>query len=308
MIEDFAPNPNVVAVVTVKDGQTFANSRDVAAYFHKQHKDVLKRYDTLECSTEFAQRNFALSMYEVDGGKGSVRQERSIDMTRDGFVFIAFGFTGKRAAKFKEGYIAAFNDMEAQLGRRAQASIEQPTGQLALALETNDSLSNIERHLHSIHTGLGAKIDAVVGAIIGSVIKHVARPILERLESNQRWNEERFSAIHRRDKLLIESIASKADAEECVSIAVAQTMMGVSASHRSSRLSRNLSANAIHWFVAHGFTARPDTSHASGPWVFQRSKVAEWWAASGKAIFDRAVPPKSADVLPFDQSKRGPKS
>lgn len=304
MIEDFAPNPNVTAVVRVNDGRVFADSRDVAAFFGKQHSHVLRAFDGLQCSAEFTASNFGCSTYVDATGKSN----RHIEMTRDGFTFVVMGFTGKRAAKFKEDYIAAFNAMEADTVRRAMVQASPIQGQLALALDTNDSLSNIERHLHSIHTGLGAKIDALAGAIIGSVIKHVARPILDRLESNQRWNEERFSAIHRRDKLLIESIASKADAEECVSIAVAQTMMGVPASHRSSRLSRNLSANAIHWFVAHGFTARPDTSHASGPWVFQRSKVAEWWAASGKAIFDRASPPKSADVLPFDQSKRGPKS
>ncbi|MDJ5687390.1 MULTISPECIES: Rha family transcriptional regulator, partial [unclassified Salmonella] len=35
--------------------------------------------------------------------------------TRDGFAFLAMGFTGKRAAQFKEAYINAFNQMEKQL-------------------------------------------------------------------------------------------------------------------------------------------------------------------------------------------------
>lgn len=293
MIDTFAPNPNVMAVVRVKDGQTFANSRDVAAFFHKQHGHVLRRYDDLDCSPEFNRSNFGLVEYRDE--KGETR--RSIDMTRDGFMFIAFGFTGKRAAKFKEDYIAAFNEMEAKLNRRAQADLGPAQGSLALALDTNDSLSNIERHLHAIHTGLGAKVDALAGAIIGSVIKHVARPVLDRLESNQRWNEERFSAIHRRDKLLIESLAIRSDAETAVSIGVAQDMMAVPAAHRSSSLSRRLSDNARHWFAAHGYTARPDGAHVNGPWVFQRSKIAEWWEASGKAIYDRAARSRSADVV-----------
>lgn len=33
-------------------------------------------------------------------------------MTRDGFTFLAMGFTGKVAAQFKENYINAFNQME----------------------------------------------------------------------------------------------------------------------------------------------------------------------------------------------------
>ena len=36
-------------------------------------------------------------------------------ITRDGFTFLAMGFTGKIAAKFKEAYINAFNEMENKL-------------------------------------------------------------------------------------------------------------------------------------------------------------------------------------------------
>ena len=38
-------------------------------------------------------------------------------IARDGFVFLAMGFTGKIAAKFKEAYIEAFNEMEERLRR-----------------------------------------------------------------------------------------------------------------------------------------------------------------------------------------------
>ncbi|WP_152045474.1 Rha family transcriptional regulator [Aureimonas psammosilenae] len=287
MIEPFDQNPNVIPVVRVKDGQTFANSRDVAAFFGKQHKDVLKKYDNLECSVEFAQRNFAPCEEPHPNIPG--RMDRSIDMTRDGFVFIAFGFTGKRAAKFKEDYIAAFNAMEARLTRRMEIAASPAQGSLALTMETNDSLANIERQLHGIDVGLGSKMDGLTGSIIGAVIKHVARPILDLIARNQFWTEQRFEASYKRDKLLIETLAAKQDASECISIALAQSLMGVPAFERSARLSRNLSANAIHWFVARGFTARPDPSHANGPWVFQKSKIREWWEASGKGIYEREV-------------------
>jgi hypothetical protein len=36
-------------------------------------------------------------------------------LTRDGFVFLAMGFTGKDAAQWKEAYITAFNKMEQEL-------------------------------------------------------------------------------------------------------------------------------------------------------------------------------------------------
>lgn len=36
-------------------------------------------------------------------------------MTKDGFIFLVMGFTGKKAAQFKEAYINAFNQMEKEL-------------------------------------------------------------------------------------------------------------------------------------------------------------------------------------------------
>ena len=49
------------------------------------------------------------------------RQDPYYLITRDGFVFLVMGFTGKTAAKFKEAYIRAFNVMEERL-RRMQSS------------------------------------------------------------------------------------------------------------------------------------------------------------------------------------------
>jgi len=83
----------------------------VAAYFGKRHANVLQSIDTLECSPEFRQLNFQSAEY-LDG-QGKPRP--SIDMTKDGFVFLVMGFTGRKAAAFKEAYIGRFNEMEAEL-------------------------------------------------------------------------------------------------------------------------------------------------------------------------------------------------
>ena len=245
-----------------------------------------------------ARRNFAPVDYVDEKGES----RRSIDMTRDGFMFIVMGFTGKRAAQFKERFIAAFNEMERALIEKAQVE-RAPAGaqgSLAVAMETNRSLATIEKHLHGVDVGMAGRFQRVASEIIGAIVKHVAHPILDKLDANQRWNEMRFEAIHRRDKMLLESLASKHDAEECVSIAVAQTMMGVPAAHRSARLSRNLSANAVHWFLAHGFTARPDAAHAKAPMVFQKSKIAEWWKASGRAIYQRDPAARGGKLVSID--------
>lgn len=94
-----------------KGGRVLVSSRDVARVFGKEHKEVLRTIRGLECSLNFNERNFAPVEYQ--DSKGETRPE--ILMTRDGFTFLAMGFTGEKAARFKEAYIAAFNQMEARL-------------------------------------------------------------------------------------------------------------------------------------------------------------------------------------------------
>lgn len=101
-------------VVYIRDGEACANSRDVAAYFDKNHKDVLRAVSMLSCSAQFTERNFTPSSYRDVTG----RELPMIEMTKDGFVFLAMGFTGEKAARFKEAYISQFNAMEAELRHR----------------------------------------------------------------------------------------------------------------------------------------------------------------------------------------------
>ena len=94
------------------------SSLAVASYFGKQHKNVIQKIASLECSAEFTELNFQLSEY-IDA---SGRKLPCYQITRDGFAFLAMGFTGKRAAQFKEAYINAFNQMEKQLSKPAVPS------------------------------------------------------------------------------------------------------------------------------------------------------------------------------------------
>ncbi|HFO8268675.1 TPA: Rha family transcriptional regulator [Escherichia coli] len=97
--------------IAIVDGQAVTSSLAVANFFSKRHDDVLKKIRTLECSASFTSRNFSVSDYTDCTG----RKLPCYQITRDGFAFLAMGFTGKRAAKFKEAYINAFNQMEKQL-------------------------------------------------------------------------------------------------------------------------------------------------------------------------------------------------
>ncbi|MEG0716096.1 MAG: Rha family transcriptional regulator [Hafnia sp.] len=103
--------------ITIVNGQAVTSSLAVACYFSKRHDDVLKKIRTLDCSPEFCARNFAETSISVNQPNGGTRKLPCYHITRDGFAFLAMGFTGKRAARFKEAYINAFNQMEKQLSK-----------------------------------------------------------------------------------------------------------------------------------------------------------------------------------------------
>lgn len=103
--------------ITIINGQVVTSSLAVACYFSKRHDDVLKKIRTLDCSPEFCARNFAETSISVNQPNGGTRKLPCYYITRDGFAFLAMGFTGKRAAQFKEAYITAFNQMEKRLSK-----------------------------------------------------------------------------------------------------------------------------------------------------------------------------------------------
>ncbi|HBM0098395.1 TPA: Rha family transcriptional regulator [Salmonella enterica subsp. enterica serovar Blitta] len=97
--------------VTIENGRAVTTSVAIAEFFRKMHKDVLKKIDNLECSEEFSERNFAPAEYTDEQGK----KRPAYKITKNGFVFLVMGFTGKKAAAFKEAYIAEFDRMENEL-------------------------------------------------------------------------------------------------------------------------------------------------------------------------------------------------
>lgn len=97
--------------ITIANGRAVTSSLAVAEYFRKPHKDVLAKISRLDCSVEFTERNFSPSEYTDSTG----RKLPMYQITKNGFVFLVMGFTGKKAAAFKEAYIAEFDRMEAEL-------------------------------------------------------------------------------------------------------------------------------------------------------------------------------------------------
>ncbi len=97
--------------VTIENGRAVTTSVAIAEFFGKRHERVLDKIRNLDCSAKFTEHNFVSSEYTDSTG----RKRPMYQITKNGFVFLVMGFTGKKAAAFKEAYIAEFDRMEAEL-------------------------------------------------------------------------------------------------------------------------------------------------------------------------------------------------
>lgn len=115
---------NLFPEIFVRDRHAFCSSLDVATHFGKNHWDVLKaiRNRMEGHSPEFNESNFALVEYRDAKGE----QRPMYLLTRDAFMTVAMGFTGREAAQWREMYIAEFNRMEAKIAEleRKEAELE----------------------------------------------------------------------------------------------------------------------------------------------------------------------------------------
>ncbi|MEF4112503.1 Rha family transcriptional regulator [Escherichia coli] len=107
--------------VTIKNGRAVTTSIAIAEFFGKRHERVLDKIRNLDCSVKFTEHNFVSSEYSDSTG----RKLPMYQITKNGFVFLVMGFTGKKAAAFKEAYIAEFDRMEAELRQNNTPSADK---------------------------------------------------------------------------------------------------------------------------------------------------------------------------------------
>lgn len=101
---------NELAIVFEKSDKPMTDSLKIAKFFSKDHKHVLRNIEEKifnDTDVEFTKTNFGLSHYKDGSGKSN----KMYNITKDGFVLLAMGFTGKKAMDFKIQYINAFNNM-----------------------------------------------------------------------------------------------------------------------------------------------------------------------------------------------------
>ena len=154
-------------LVKINDSnQVTTDSLTVADRFGKRHRDVLRSIKLLKCSKDFNARNFAPVEYKDQKGE----KRTYYDMTQDGWMFLVMGFTGEKAAEWKEKFIVAFRAMEAELRKR------------------QDKPVIVSEHTRSLPSGkkeivLSAKAREEIGGIVKSCVAFAVREELAAIMS-----------------------------------------------------------------------------------------------------------------------------
>jgi Rha family phage regulatory protein len=148
---------NDLTPVFTKDDRPMTDSLRVAEYFNKEHFHVMRDVETLECSTEFRQSNYGLSSYRNAQNK----KQPCISMTFDGFIFLAMGYRGKRAASIKERYIREFNRMSDFLRQLSVAKSESK--------DLTEAIKMAHAEIHAYH--FSNEFDLINRIVLGESTK-----------------------------------------------------------------------------------------------------------------------------------------
>lgn len=114
-------------IIILKCGEAYATSRNVAAVFGKEHKNVLRDIDTILENLHGSDLGHGWFI-EIEYPHPTVfgRSIRTFDMTRDGLALLVMGYTGPKAMEFKVRYIQQFNAMEEALRNQTPVSPSLP--------------------------------------------------------------------------------------------------------------------------------------------------------------------------------------
>lgn len=125
-------------LVEVVGGQMRVTSKVVADTFGKIHRNILRDIESLDCSEEFRTLNFEHTTYVTRQNKVMP----CVTMTKNGFYFLAMGFTGPKAAEWKELFINAFDRLETSL-INDKKSVMQSLSEAISQMESDKDLASL---------------------------------------------------------------------------------------------------------------------------------------------------------------------
>ncbi|MNG72816.1 Phage regulatory protein Rha [compost metagenome] len=116
--------------ISAQNGHLITTSLAISEAFEKEHKDILRKIESLDIPENFSSAHFCAHDQKVSTGKGAQRDSKIYRMTKDGFMLLVMGFTGKKAMAVKIAYINAFNMMAEELDRQQKQAAQVKQKQL----------------------------------------------------------------------------------------------------------------------------------------------------------------------------------
>jgi Rha family phage regulatory protein len=176
--------------VTESKGIPVVSSRKISEIFDKRHDNVLQTIRNLECSREFFLLNFQEKKYK----SGRAEQPEFL-ITKNGFAFVVMGFTGKKAAQFKEAYILRFDSMEKFIQSLSAAKLEHPEFTRAIMAAHEEPkhyhFANESNMINRIVLGMDAKHFKLQNGIdpkVQSIRPYLSLPQINGIQSLQRFD------------------------------------------------------------------------------------------------------------------------
>ncbi|MCG7657113.1 Rha family transcriptional regulator [Wielerella bovis] len=176
---------NFSEFIQIQNNQTITTSEFIAQAFGKQHKNVLAKIEEIakEIKADFFELNFKPKAKQVKTGFGC-RETKSYELTKDGFMLLVMGFTGKAAMQIKIAYIEAFNLMAEQIKQLSgspKTTADDRTGlrQAVSALVSKKHIDYSDAYSLVHHRFAVEHIDELTHEQIPQAVEYVHRLILD---------------------------------------------------------------------------------------------------------------------------------
>lgn len=143
--------------VTIYNGIPTVLSTNIADVFGKRHDHVLRDIESiLKTTSEERLNNFIKINIEKPANLGNgVVKYRAYALTKEGFTFLAMGFTGTKAAQFKWAYIDEFKRMEEALRAPTdQSALITTTEQYEIRKAIKSRAKNSSVHYQTVYNAL----------------------------------------------------------------------------------------------------------------------------------------------------------
>lgn len=171
--------------VSLHDGRSVITSHEVAHYSRKRYDNVVHDIRNImdSCPEEFTAFDFEVSNYLDQTGRSPPMHI----IFRDDFTFLAMGYAGLEAIRFKFIYIEAFNRMEAEFVRCNRPVLSAaPRFDEAAMLELVAETRKVQQHYYRASGRLCSRPISISIPVFIALESRVYRQVPDRPFSNVR--------------------------------------------------------------------------------------------------------------------------